>query len=174
MAPDRSFAETVAELGTLLGLSRPAGQCFAVIWRAARPPCADDLTAALGLSRSNVSTALKELRDWGLISRVRAPADRKDYFTAPPDPWEILRLLIGGWQRRAIAPLVDRLLAGAPSSGDGRASALHAALATVSSRLETLPSLGAARLSAAFESRPGKDPANERGTPRKKKKKGKG
>src|SRR5690606_42036728 len=61
MAATQAFPEIVAELGALCGISRPAGQCFAAIWRAAQPPCADDLTQALGLSRSNVSTALKEL-----------------------------------------------------------------------------------------------------------------
>lgn len=174
MAPTQPFAEIVSELGALCGISRPAGQCFAAIWRAAQPPCADDLTGALGLSRSNVSTALKELREWGLISRVRAPADRKDYFTAPPNPWEILRLLIGGWQRRAVAPLLDRLLAAESATGEARAAALHEVLATVTSRMEALAALDAARLAAAFESHPGDATGDDRPAFRKKKKKKKG
>ena len=68
------LATLFADVAQVFGLSRPAGQCFSAIWRAAAPPCADDLVAGLGLSRSNVSTALKELRGWGMISIVRASA----------------------------------------------------------------------------------------------------
>ena len=53
------FAEAFSDAALLLGLSRPAGQCFAAIWRAAQAPCADDLTEGLGLSRSNVSSAAR-------------------------------------------------------------------------------------------------------------------
>lgn len=171
MAPTQAFPEIVAELGALCGISRPAGQCFAAIWRAAQPPCADDLTQALGSSRSNVSTALKELREWGLIARARAPADRKDYFTAPPDPWEIIRLLVGGRQRRAVAPLLDRLLAAESASGDARIAALHEVLATVSARMEAIAALDAARLADVFEADPGGETATDRVPGKKKKKK---
>ncbi len=169
-----AYPEIVADLGALFGMSRPAGQCFAAIWRAGQPPCANDLTATLGLSRSNVSTALKELRDWGLISRARAPGDRKDYFTAPPDPWEIVRLLLSGRQRRAIAPALDRLLAAEAETGDVRIAALHAVLATISDRMEAFAALDAADLAARFLTGPNEKPADERSAGKKKKKKRKG
>lgn len=152
------FPEAFSEFGHLLGLSRPAGLCFAAIWRAAQAPCADDLTEGLGLSRSNVSTALKELRDWGLVARVRAPGDRKEYFAADPDPLTVLGAMMGAFQRRALAPAVDRLLA-AEESGDARAAALHAALAPLSDRL------------AAFAALPVKDFAGAGGKKKKKKRK---
>lgn len=173
MASPQDLPDIVAELGALVGIPRPAGRCFAAIWRAARPPCADDLTAALGLSRSNVSTALRDLREWGLISRVRAPADRKDYFTAPPDPWEVLRLLIAGWQRRALAPLLDRLAAEA-AGDDIRARALRDTLATLAARLEGLAALDPDRLAASLAAPAGAGAGEDRAEPRKKKKKKKG
>ena len=168
-----AFPEIVAEIGALFGLSRPAGQCFAAIWRSAQPPCADDLTASLALSRSNVSTALKELRDWGLISRARAPGDRKDYFTAPPDPWDIVRLILTGRQRRAVAPLLDRLLDAEAASGDARVAALHEALSTVSARMDEWAALPAGDL-AALLARQKEEPAEGKSAGKKKKKKKKG
>ncbi len=148
--PDAAFPDIVAEIGGLFGLSRPAGQCYGAIWRAAQLPCADDLTRALGLSRSNVSTALKELRDWGLISRARAPGDRKDYFTAPPDPWEAVRAVLSARQRRSVAPILDRLLAAEAETGDVRIAALHAALGAISARMEALAALDANTLMREF------------------------
>lgn len=113
-----------ADLARLCGLTRPAGQCFAAIWRAARPPCADDLCAATGLARSNVSITLRELRDHGLITAARAPGGRKDYFTAPHDPWDLLRLILAARTRHDLAPIRDR----AALAGDGRLPVLAAAL----------------------------------------------
>ena len=168
------YPEIVAELGALFGLSRPAGQCFAAIWRAAQAPCADDLTQSLGLSRSNVSTALKELRDWGLVSRARAPGDRKDYFTAPPDPWDIVRLVLSGRQRRDVAPVLDRLVAAEAATGDVRIAALHEALSTISARMEALAAFAPADLAAAFAAGINEEPADEKSAGKKKKKKKKG
>ena len=111
MAPaSQTLAEVFADVAVENGLSRPAGQCFSAIWRAAQAPCADDLVTGLGLSRSNISTALKDLRAWGLISIARTPGDRKEYFTAPTDPWEVMRLILAARQRQVIGPLLDRLL----------------------------------------------------------------
>lgn len=143
------FPAAFSELAQLLGLTRPAGLCFAAIWRAAQAPCADDLTGMLGLSRSNVSTALKELRDWNLISRVRAPGDRKEYFAAEPDAWAILSTMLAAFQRRSLAPAVERLLAAeSDSGGDARAAAFHAAAGAFSDRLASLAALPPADLAA--------------------------
>lgn len=162
------FPEAFSELGQLLGLSRPAGLCFAAIWRAAQAPCADDLTAGLGLSRSNVSTALKELRDWGLVSRVRAPGDRKEYFAADPDPWQVVAAMLGAFGRRALSPAIDRLLA-AEEGGDARAAALHAALTPMSDRLAALAALPPQDLANAAQGHAGKSPGD--GKKKKKKRK---
>ena len=102
---DRALALLFADLAQKFGLSRPAGQCFAAIWRAAMTPSADDLTQICGLSRSGVSVALKELRAWGLIEVARSPGNRREFFTAPFDPWELARRIIAERQRRDLAPM---------------------------------------------------------------------
>ncbi|MCB2110595.1 MAG: MarR family transcriptional regulator [Defluviimonas sp.] len=165
MAHAGDFSLLLASVGEVFGLSIPAGRCLAGIWRAAEPPCADDLTAALGLSRSNVSTALKELRDWGLVSRVRAPGDRKEYFAAPADPWDLARIVIAARRRRQIAPLLDRLLAYEAETGDARAAALHSMLATVGEAMGRQALMPAAELARHLSA------ADETASPAKKKKK---
>ncbi|AMY67824.1 GbsR/MarR family transcriptional regulator [Frigidibacter mobilis] len=107
--PDEGTRALFAALGESLGLSRPAALCFAAIWRAAPAPCADDLVLRAGISRSNVSTALKELRSWGLVAIARIPGDRREYFVAPSDPWALIRQVLAERQRRALAPALDRL-----------------------------------------------------------------
>ncbi|MEZ5885489.1 MAG: MarR family transcriptional regulator [Paracoccaceae bacterium] len=163
---DRALALLFADIADAFGLSRPAGQCFAAIWRAAQPPCADDLVAGLGLARSNVSTALKDLRGAGLVSVARTPGDRKEYFTAPVDPWELLRLLAAHRQRSLILPLLDRLMQAEAVTPDSRLAALHDTLSTASAAMAGLAGLDA----VGFAKRIGAlaDPSEK---PKKKKKK---
>lgn len=149
--PASSNAALPAILGDFaasFGLSRPAGQCFAAIWRQPIPPCADDLVGTLGLSRSNVSTALKELRGWGLVSVARLPGDRREFFTSPDDIWEILRLIIAARQRREFAVLADRLAAHADENAT--AGGAHEMLAALSGWLAHLASLDSAGLQAVM------------------------
>lgn len=165
--PDDGTRALFAELGTSLGLSRPAALCFAAIWRAAPAPCADDLVLRAGISRSNVSTALKELRGWGLVTLARVPGDRREYFVAPADPWALIRQVLAERQRRVLAPALDRLrdlqAAGAGPELVDLADALQA-LAEWQERLAQLdPADLAALVSGAA--------ATEAGEPKKKKKK---
>lgn len=164
--PD-SLTAICADAAADLGLSRPAGQCFAAIWQASDAPCADDLSAVLGLSRSNVSTALKDLRSWGLISVLRRAGDRREYFTAPADPWEVLRVILAGRHRRSLAPIVDRLLAVEADAGDARIAALNDAASRIGNWMSLLAKLDARTLSMYVD----KGPALQAQEERKKKKK---
>ena len=127
-----------AEIAPRFGLSRPAGLCLGAIWRAAEAPSADDLVASLGISRSNVSTALKELRAWGLIEVTRAFGARRDLFLAPADPWALLRQILAERQRREVAPVIDRLAALEATGEDPRAADLLAAFAAGSDWMAAL------------------------------------
>jgi DNA-binding transcriptional regulator GbsR (MarR family) len=167
-SPSQSLADIFSEVAAEIGLSRPAGQCFSRIWRAAQSPCADDLVASLGLSRSNVSTALKELRAWGLISIARTPGNRKEYFTAPADPWEVMRLAMAARQRQVIAPLLDRLLLAEAHVEDARIAALHAVMTQTAAAATALTIQDATAFGAAIQ----KLAAPEVVAKKKKKKKG--
>ncbi|PKP71483.1 MAG: hypothetical protein CVT82_02605 [Alphaproteobacteria bacterium HGW-Alphaproteobacteria-4] len=119
-APQTELAAYFADAAAQLGLSRPAGQCFAAVWHAATPPDADALVALTGLSRSAVSTAMKELREAGLVQAQRLPGTRREGFTAPSDPWALLRLHIALRLHRDIAPMRDRLRLLRASGEDAR------------------------------------------------------
>jgi DNA-binding transcriptional regulator GbsR (MarR family) len=144
------LATAFAEAADWVGLSRPAGRCLAAIWIAAEPPTAEGLVAGLGLSRSNVSTALKELRGWGLVTVVRRAGERKEYFAAPSDPWDLIRLILAGRQRRALAPLVERVLAAEAETGSARAAALHDALTRLDRAAATIAGMEGRDLKAAL------------------------
>ncbi len=105
------LARILSDNAAQLGLSRPAALCLGAIWRAAQNPSADDLVTMLGISRSNVSTALKELREIGLVQQARSPGSRKDFYVADADPWALLRKMMLERQRKTFEPLAEALAA---------------------------------------------------------------
>ncbi|MFM2356901.1 MAG: hypothetical protein RLZZ528_2637 [Pseudomonadota bacterium] len=142
--------DVFADLAGQFGLSRPAGRCLSAIWRAEPRPCADDLVAGLGLSRSNVSTALKELREWGLAAIHRDAGDRKEYYTAPADPWDLVAAMVAARRQRVTAPLLDRLLRIEARGGDVRAAALHETVSALDDWQERLGRLAPADFARAL------------------------
>ena len=68
-----------------------------------------EITEALEFSRSNVSMGLKELQSWRLVQLRHQPGDRREYFEAPADVWEIFRVLAEERRRREIEPTLSML-----------------------------------------------------------------
>ena len=55
------------ELGTRWGISRTVAQIHALLYLSNRPLHAEEICETLNLARSNVSTAVKELQNWGIV-----------------------------------------------------------------------------------------------------------
>jgi DNA-binding transcriptional regulator GbsR (MarR family) len=70
------------------------------------PLNADDISETLGIARSNVSVGLKELMTWNLIQVEHVLGDRRDYFKAEQDTWEVIRTIIEGRKRRELDPTI--------------------------------------------------------------------
>ena len=63
----------------------------------------------LGVARSNVSTSLKELQNWGIVRRVHVLGDARDHFESMQDVWEMFRVVLDERKKREIDP-TERLL----------------------------------------------------------------
>ena len=97
------------EMGSRWGINRTVGQIYALLYVSDQPLNADEIVDALGLSRSNVSMGLKELQSWRLVRSQHLPDDRREYFSAPEDIWEIFRILIQERRKREIDPTLSML-----------------------------------------------------------------
>jgi Predicted transcriptional regulators len=84
--PERQFAEEMAILFARFGMPRGAGRLLGwlLICEPARQSTGD-LVAALGLSKASVSTAVRLLEGYGLLTRAVVPGDRSDYYELQPD-----------------------------------------------------------------------------------------
>jgi DNA-binding transcriptional regulator GbsR (MarR family) len=110
LAPlSRDFVAHFGEMGSRWGVNRTVGQIYALIFISAQPLNADDIAEALEFSRSNVSMGLKELQSWRLVRLKHLPGDRREYFEAPSDVWEIFRVLAEERRRREIEPTLSML-----------------------------------------------------------------
>jgi DNA-binding transcriptional regulator GbsR (MarR family) len=105
----RSFVAHFGEMGSRWGINRTVGQIYALIFVSPAPLNADEIAEKLEFSRSNVSMGLKELQAWRLVKLRHLPGDRREYFEAPSDAWEIFRTLAEERRRREIEPTLSML-----------------------------------------------------------------
>ncbi|TFZ08959.1 GbsR/MarR family transcriptional regulator [Ramlibacter humi] len=105
----REFVSHFGEMGSRWGINRTVGQIYALIFISERSLNADEIAEALEFSRSNVSMGLKELQSWRLVRLKHQPGDRREYFEAPQDVWEIFRVLAEERRRREIEPTLSML-----------------------------------------------------------------
>lgn len=97
------------EMGSRWGINRTVGQMYALLVLSKEPLCADDITEALGISRSNTSMGLKELMSWELVKLQHRPGERKEFYSAPGDVWDIAKTLIEQRRKREIDPTLSTL-----------------------------------------------------------------
>jgi DNA-binding transcriptional regulator GbsR (MarR family) len=105
----RQFVSHFGEMGSRWGINRTVGQMYALLFISQRALNADEIAEALEFSRSNVSMGLKELQSWRLVRMRHLPGDRREYFEAPTDVWEIFRVLAEERRRREIEPTLSVL-----------------------------------------------------------------
>lgn len=105
----RQFIAHFGEMGSRWGINRTVGQIYALLYVAQNPMNADEIAEALAFSRSNVSMGLKELQSWRLVRLRHLSGDRREYFEAPQDVWDIFRILAEERRRREIEPTLSML-----------------------------------------------------------------
>ncbi len=124
--PDvKAFVLHWGEMGTQWGVNRSVSQIHALLYLSDRPLPADEITEALGLARSNVSTALKELQGYAIVRRVHVEGDRRDHFVAETDLWEMLLRIAAERKRREIDPTIALLGERAERLRDDKSAPVH-------------------------------------------------
>ena len=105
----RKFVLHWGEMGNAWGINRTMAQVHALLFVSAEPLDAEEISQLLDVSRSNISTSLRELITWGVVQRVHAIGDRRDRFVALKDVMETFRVITAERKRREIDPTVELL-----------------------------------------------------------------
>jgi DNA-binding transcriptional regulator GbsR (MarR family) len=97
------------EMGTRWGVNRTVAQIHALLYLSPDPLPADEIAETLAVARSNVSTSLKELQAWGLVTITHTMGDRRDHFTTKGDTWSMLTTIVAERKRRELEPTLSML-----------------------------------------------------------------
>jgi DNA-binding transcriptional regulator GbsR (MarR family) len=97
------------EMGSRWGVNRTVAQIHALLFVLGTPLTAEDISDALGVARSNVSTSLRELANWNLVRVTHIMGDRRDFFETSGDVWELMRVIVRERKLREFDPTVMML-----------------------------------------------------------------
>ncbi len=103
------FIDSWGELGLNWGITKTMGQIHALLLMSPKALNADEIMAQLEISRGNANNNIRNLVAWGLINKVDVKGDRKDYFNAVKDFWEIFRCIVDQRKKKELDPLVNLL-----------------------------------------------------------------
>lgn len=103
------FVSQWGALGTQWGINRTMAQIHALLMTTPDPLTTDDVMAELQISRGNAHTNLKELVAWALVRTVVKKGERREYFEAEKDVWQIFTTIARERKRRELDPALTIL-----------------------------------------------------------------
>ncbi|MCC5912974.1 MAG: hypothetical protein JJU46_01255 [Balneolaceae bacterium] len=97
------------EMASAWGINRTMAQIHALLYAESEPLDTDAIMEQLNISRGNANMNLRSLIQWQLIQKVHFKGQRKDYYTAEKDVWNIVSVVIRERQLREVAPIKESL-----------------------------------------------------------------
>jgi DNA-binding transcriptional regulator GbsR (MarR family) len=105
----KKFVLHWGEMGTRWGINRTVAQIHALLYLSPKPLTAEEIADTLGVARSNVSTSLRELQNWGIVRLTHVLGDRRDHFESMKDVWEMFRVILDERKKRETDPTLQML-----------------------------------------------------------------
>lgn len=103
------FIQTWGKLGSSWGINKTMAQVHALLLVSTDPLSANDIMQELNISRGNVNMSVRALIDWGLLHKVNVEGERREFFAAEKDMWEITRKIIEMRKKKELQPALQVL-----------------------------------------------------------------
>lgn len=103
------FISTWGSLGSLWGINKAMAQIQALLFISTKPLSMEDIMEDLKISRGNTSMNLRQLIDWGIVTKVLVSGERREFFTTEKDVQELARIVAKERSRREIKPVIKVL-----------------------------------------------------------------
>ena len=103
------FIQAWGVLGTSWGISRTMAQIHALLLVSAEPLSAQEIIDTLSVSQGSANMNLRALIDWQLVEKTVKIGERKEYFAAEKDMWEITRRVMRERRKRELDPILKML-----------------------------------------------------------------
>ncbi len=116
------FIKAWGTLGSNWGINKAMAQIHALLLMATEPMSAEEIMEELQMSRGNVNMNLRALMDWGIVRKEHKVGERKEFFTAGKDVWELAKQVSRERRRREIEPIIQVLADLQDVTGDNKKS----------------------------------------------------
>lgn len=103
------YIHTWGSLATSWGINKTMAQVHALLLVSTQPLSAEDIMESLKISRGNVNMNVRALIDWGIVSKEFVVGERKEFFVADKDVWELFKQITKERKKREIEPVLKVL-----------------------------------------------------------------
>lgn len=103
------YIQTWGSLATSWGINKTMAQVHALLLVSTKPLSAEDIMETLQISRGNVNMNVRALIDWGIVSKEFVVGERKEFFVADKDIWELFKQITKERKKREIEPVLKVL-----------------------------------------------------------------
>lgn len=103
------FIQAWGALGSNWGINRTMAQVHALLLVSPGSLSADEIMEALNISRGNANMNLRALIDWGLVTKEHKSGERRDFFYAEKDIWQVAQQVIIERRKRELKPVLKVL-----------------------------------------------------------------
>ncbi|MDF2434082.1 MAG: hypothetical protein JWP44_3713 [Mucilaginibacter sp.] len=105
----QSFIEAWGKLGSEWGINRTMAQVHALLLVTPDALTTEEIMETLSISRGNANMTLRDLISWGLVEKQHRAGERKEYFYADKDTWNIARQVAKERRKRELDPIIKIL-----------------------------------------------------------------
>lgn len=103
------FIQSWGALGSSWGINRTMAQIHALLLVAPEALSADEIMEELKISRGNANMNIRALIDWGLVYKELKAGERKEFFVAEKDIWEVVKCIIAQRKKKELEPMLKVL-----------------------------------------------------------------
>lgn len=103
------FIEAWGKLGSEWGINRTMAQVHALLLITPDELTTEEIMELLSISRGNANMTLRDLMGWGLVEKRHKAGERKEYFYADKDTWNIARQVAKERRKRELDPVLKVL-----------------------------------------------------------------
>jgi DNA-binding transcriptional regulator GbsR (MarR family) len=103
------FIQAWGTLGSSWGINRTMAQVHALLLVSNESLSAEDIMTQLKISRGNANMNIRALIDWGLAHKELKQGERKEFFVAEKEIWEMMRQIILNRKKKELEPALKVL-----------------------------------------------------------------
>lgn len=102
VAVNESTISGMGRLARFFGFGEVMGRLYGILLLSPDPLSLDDLANGLQISKGSVSMNMRDLERWGMAKEVWMRGERKKYYQAESDMWQMIRNVLSSRERREV------------------------------------------------------------------------